>query len=271
MSISVRRTYSEEVSLPRPIRMHEGVRVSAVIPTLDEADNLRHVLPRLPSIVTEVIIVDGHSKDGTVEEARRLRPDVRVVYADRRGKGAALIAGFEAATGDIIVALDADGSTDPAEIPAYVGALLAGADYAKGSRFMQGAGTADMSWYRKLGNFGFVTIVRLLFGGTYSDLCYGYNAFWKHSLDHIQPQGDGFEIETVMNVRALRAGLKVVEVASYEACRMSGESRLKTFPDGFRVLKAIFREWLGQNRPERLPETAENVTQLAAEESRRAA
>ncbi len=276
MLIPVQHAPRDDSASPRALRSYDRVRVSVIIPTLNEAENLPHVLPRLPSLVSEVIVVDGHSTDGTVEEARRLRPDVRIVYAERRGKGAALLAGFEAATGDIIIALDADGSTDPAEIPAYVGALLAGADFAKGSRFIQGAGTADMSWYRKLGNFGFVAMVRLLFGGGYSDLCYGYNAFWKRSLPRIQPEGDGFEIETVMNVRALRAGLKVVEVASYEACRVRGTSRLKTFPDGFRVLKAIFREWLGQTGRPKTRDTSdvvnpEVVTPLSSRESRRAA
>jgi hypothetical protein len=133
-------------------------------------------------------------------------------------------------------------STDPAEIPAFVGALLAGADFAKGSRFLQGGGTSDMPFYRKLGNRGFVLAVQLLFGGNYSDLCYGYNAFWSRVLPQLNLDGDGFEIETIMNVRALRAGLRVAEVPSFEANRVYGTSNLRTIPDGWRVLKSIFRE-----------------------------
>ena len=153
-----------------------------------------------------------------------------------------------AAKGDIIVMLDADGSTDPAEIPAFVSALLSGADFAKGSRFAQGGGTADMPWYRRWGNRGFVWMVRLLFGGAYSDLCYGYNAFWADVLPLIHLDADGFEVETTMNVRALYAGLKVVEVPSFEDKRIYGEGRLKTIPDGWRVLKAIVREWRAARR-----------------------
>jgi glycosyltransferase involved in cell wall biosynthesis len=151
--------------------------------------------------------------------------------------------GFAACTGDIIVMLDADGSTDPREIPAFVGALLAGADVAKGSRFLQGGGTADMPLYRKLGNYAFVLAVRLLIGGRYSDLCYGYNAFWSRALARIQPDVDGFEIETLINIRALRAGCRVAEVPSFEARRVYGEGRLRTIPDGWRVLRTIWREW----------------------------
>lgn len=218
--------------------------VSVVIPSLNEAENLPYVLPRIPQWVDEVLLVDGYSTDNTVAIARSLIPNIRVIFQERRGKGAALRAGFAAARSDIIVMLDADGSTDPAEIPAFVGALLAGADFVKGSRFLQGGGTADMPFYRRFGNWGFVMGVRLLFGGSFSDLCYGYNAFWRHILPKLNLDGDGFEIETMMNVRALHAGFKVAEVPSFEAPRVYGIGRLRTLPDGWRVLKTLMNEWV---------------------------
>ena len=235
-------------------------RVSVIIPALNEAENLPHVLPRIPSWIDEVILVDGHSTDDTVAVAQTLRPAIRIVRQKGRGKGAALRCGFAAATGEIIVMLDADGSTDPAEIPAFVGALLAGADFAKGSRFLQGGGTADMPMYRRCGNGLFVLLVRALFGGQYSDLCYGYNAFWSWAVRQLHLDGDGFEIETIMNIRALRLGLHVTEVPSFEAERVYGTGRLQTVPDGWRVLKAIFRERFGR----RLGESVAVVPPLPA-------
>jgi glycosyltransferase involved in cell wall biosynthesis len=220
----------------------EAARVSVVIPTLNEAQNLPHVLPRIPHWVHEVIIVDGHSKDRTVEVARALYPAVRIVMQQGKGKGDALRAGFHAATGDIIVMLDADGSMSVTELPHFVGALFAGADFVKGSRFLQGGGTDDMEFYRKAGNWGLTLLVRLLFGGRFSDLCYGYNAFWKRVVPQLELDADGFEIETMMNVRALRAGLRIAEVPSFESNRIHGISNLQTIPDGWRVLKTIFRE-----------------------------
>jgi glycosyltransferase involved in cell wall biosynthesis len=216
--------------------------VSVVVPTLNEAENLPYVLPRIPLWVDEIILVDGYSTDGTVDVARALIPEIVVVQQDRPGKGAALRCGFNAARGEIIVTLDADGSADPAEIPLFVAALAAGADFVKGSRFLQGGKTDDMEWYRRLGNWGFVKLVRLRFGGRFSDLCYGYNAFWRDVLPLLSIEdADGFEIETSMNVQALRVGLQVSEVPSREYRRLHGVSNLQTFPDGWRVLSTLLR------------------------------
>jgi glycosyltransferase involved in cell wall biosynthesis len=217
-------------------------KISVVIPTLNEEKNLAHVLPKIQEWVDEIVVVDGYSTDQTIHVARELCPTVRVVMQEGRGKGSALRTGFAAATGDIIVMLDADGSTDPSEIPLYVGALLAGADFAKGSRFLQGGGTEDMPIHRKLGNLAFVWMVRALFGGKYTDLCYGYNAFWKRVVPKLDLNCTGFEIETMMNIRALKAGLQITEVPSFEYPRVHGQGRLKTIPDGWRVLKTIVSE-----------------------------
>lgn len=227
-------------TLPAP-KPHNRVNVSVVIPTLNEAKNLPFVLPRIPDWVHEVIIVDGYSTDNSIEIAQELWPDVRIVMQEGRGKGAALRTGFAAATGDVIVMLDADGSTDPAEIPLYC-ASLARADFIKGSRFLQGGGTDDMELHRKFGNWCFTMAVKVLFGGTFSDLCYGYMAFWRRILPELDLDCDGFEIETLMSVRALQKNLKIAEVPSFEARRVHGTSNLRAIPDGWRILKIIFKE-----------------------------
>ena len=234
---AVRQSSGPQASLRVPA-------VSLVIPTLNEARNLELLMPRLPAWVHEVIIVDGCSKDDTIEVAQRMRPEVRIVLEHKRGKGAALRAGFEAARGDIIVMLDADGSMDPNEIVLFVATLMAGADFAKGSRFVQGAGTSDMTLLRRLGNKALTMAVTVLHGGSFTDLCYGYLAFWRAHVPLLQSDCDGFEIETLINIRAIKSGLKIIEVASFEADRVHGVSNLRTFPDGWRVLKTILREKL---------------------------
>ena len=240
-------------------------KVTVVIPAMNEADNLPHVFAELPADLHQVILVDGRSTDDTISIARKLRDDIEIVHQTRKGKGNALACGFAAATGDIIVMLDADGSANPAEIQRFVDALVGGADFAKGSRFMKGGGSSDISRLRRAGNFWLNKIVNLVYGTSYSDLCYGYNAFWRDCLKVLDldisvldpsqapamPWGDGFEVETLINVRIAKAGLVVREVPSFERDRVHGISNLNAFSDGFRVLRTIQVERKRWDEPRR--------------------
>jgi glycosyltransferase involved in cell wall biosynthesis len=231
--------------------------ISIVVPARNEARNLEVILPQLPN-VHEVILVDGNSVDTTVETALRVRPGIRIVTETRRGKGNALACGFEVATGDIIVMFDADGSADSNEIPRFVHALVSGADVAKGSRFIAGGGSDDITSIRRWGNFWLNALTNLLLGTRYSDLCYGYNAFWRDILPELSLpasslpapadgrmlRGDGFEIETILTCRIAAAGLTVMEVPSVERSRIHGASNLNAVSDGVRVLWTIIQERL---------------------------
>jgi glycosyltransferase involved in cell wall biosynthesis len=240
-------------------------RISVVIPALNEARNLREVLPTLPP-VHQVIVVDGGSVDGTVDIARELLPGVVTITQVRRGKGNALAAGFAGVTGDVVVMFDADGSADPAEIPTFVEALVEGADFAKGSRFRRGGGSADITRIRRLGNRFLHTWMNVSFRTRFTDLCYGYNAFWADLiplLDLPEPDlavpaggqmlwGDGFEIETLINCRFAGAGLSITEVPSVERRRIHGESNLRAIPDGWRILRTLRTERARVRRIRRL-------------------
>jgi glycosyltransferase involved in cell wall biosynthesis len=229
--------------------------VTIVVPARNEARNLEVVLPELPD-VAQIVLVDGNSADETIETAHRVRPGITVVSQTRTGKGNALACGFEVAKGDIVVMFDADGSADPREIPAFIAALTAGADFAKGTRFCGAGGSDDITPLRRAGNRLLNLLTNTLFRTSFSDLCYGYNAFWRDivplldlppSLDgergNSMRWGDGFEIETVLNCRVAAAGLSISEVPSVERQRIFGTSNLRTFSDGFRVLRTIVTEW----------------------------
>jgi glycosyltransferase involved in cell wall biosynthesis len=227
------------------------------VPTLNEARNLPHVFALIPADVHEVIVVDGHSIDNTMEVARKLRPDVKVITQNRKGKGNALACGFAVVTGDVIAMIDADGSADPGEIPLFVEALVRGADFAKGTRFARGGGSSDITRMRRLGNRLLSRFFNALYGTKYSDLCYGFNVFWRRhvpvlGLDVTSPPqatgdgrlwGDGFEVETLIHIRVAEAGLTVTEVPSHEHKRIHGVSNLSAVSDGTRVLRTILTEW----------------------------
>jgi len=224
--------------------------VSVIIPAKNEARNLEHVFATIPEWVDEIVLVDGHSVDDTVAVAQKLHPAVNIVHQTGRGKGNALQEGFAAAKGEILVMMDADGSTDGAEIPRFVAALTTGADFAKGSRFASGGWSDDITFSRHLGNRVLGVLVNVLFGTRYTDLCYGYNAFWAKHLSKLDLDCDGFEVETVMNVRAAKAGLAIQEIPSHEHSRVHGESNLRVVHDGIRIGRFIVRErFTDRNRP----------------------
>jgi hypothetical protein len=230
--------------------------VSVVIPALNEETNLPLVLEGLPP-VDEVVIVDGGSADDTVAVAREVRPDAVVVRQTRTGKGNALICGFAASRGDIVVTLNADGSTDPGEIPRYVDALISGAEVAHGSRYREGGGDHGGHGLDRLGNALLSRFVNALFGTRFTDLGYGYNAYWRSLLPVLDLPGvdvpglkrghrlwgDGPEIEPMINIRVAAQGMRVVEVASIGYPPIHGVRQRRMLRRALRALRAAFAEY----------------------------
>jgi len=246
----------------------QGLTVSLVLPCLNEAENLAAVFAKIPPFVTEVLLVDGGSTDGSVERAIELRPDIRVLGQHAPGKGLALVVGLLEATGDVVVMADTDCSTDLDEMVDFVAALEAGADLAKGTRHQPPGGSDDFTRIRRMGNWLLVRTVNVLFGTKWTDLAYGYAAFWTDMIDKIGLQaiydtelkdlgngsrrplayGHGFEIETLLFCRTGWVGYTVAEVPSHERVRMHGTSNLSAIKDGFRVLHGIRTERFSVDR-----------------------
>lgn len=217
-------------------------KVTVLICTLDEAENLPHVLPKIPGWVHEILMIDGHSTDKTVEVAKTMRPEVTVLYQPGKGKGDALKCGIEHASGDIIVTLDADGATDPEEMPKFIEPLLDGYDFAKGSRFLQRF-PHNKPWHRILGNWVIVMTFNILFLRKYTDLCSGYNAFRRKKVAQVNLfSPDGFENEPLINTRAKKKGLRIIEVGHSDEGRLGGDVKEQSWRQGFKAIKSIIRE-----------------------------
>lgn len=224
-----------------------GLRTTVLICTLNEAENLPYVLPKIPDWVNEVILVDGHSTDRTVEVAQELRPDIKILYQPGKGKGDALRYGIKHASGDIIVTLDADGATPPEEMPKFVDPLLDGYDFVKGSRFALGLPEGKPR-HRVLGNWIITITFDLLFFKGYTDLCSGYNAFWKGKVKGMDLwSSDSYENEPLINARIRKRGLKVREVGYREPARLSGEIKEQSWRQGLKAIKSILRERFSLN------------------------
>ena len=222
---------------------HPGdIKVSVVICTLNEAENLPHILPQIPAWVSEVLLVDGHSKDGTAEIAANLLPSIRILKQPGQGKGDAIKYGFEKAEGDIIIAIDADGSMNPAEMGKYAESLIQGSDLCKGSRFIEGGGTEDMPRHRIFGNWCFTALTNILYGTRFTDLAYGYFGCRREAWPKIKPESSGFTIETEISLKAKKSKLKITEVPSFEKMRISGKGNLRSFPDGSKILWMIIKQ-----------------------------
>jgi hypothetical protein len=137
--------------------------------------------------------------------------------------------------------MDADLSNEPKELNLLVESIRIGYDVCMGSRFMVGGGSEDISKIRILGNKFFVSVVNLFFGSKYSDMCYGYRSFRKSIIKKLDLKEDGFGIETEININAIKAHLKIIEIPSTEKKREAGEAKLRTFSDGYMILKTIVK------------------------------
>jgi glycosyltransferase involved in cell wall biosynthesis len=218
--------------------------ISVVIPTLNEEGNIGEAIKEVKKELEsygyryEIIVVDGHSTDKTVEIAKSL--GAKILY-DSVGKGSALRKGMEKAKGDIIISMDADLSNKPNELRLLISGIEIGYDICMGSRFIVGGGTEDMPLFRKFGNKVFVMLVNLFFRTNYTDLCYGYRGFRKGIIKKLGLKEDKFGIETEISIKAAKLGLKVLEVPSFEKKRGSGTGKLRSFRDGYAILKTIFK------------------------------
>ncbi len=228
-------------------RLNGYPMISVLICTLNEAENLPHVLNRIPTWVEEVLLVDGHSTDGTVEMAQKLRPDIRVLYQPGKGKGDALRYGIKRASGDAIVTLSADLETDPGEMLRFIRPLLEGYDFVKGTRFswnpFRPRFPKDKPFHRLIGNLVIALTFDVLFAKPFTDLCSGYNAFQKRAIERVNLfSRDGFENEPLITARVVKAGLRVKEVFHADGGRMAGRSKAPAWRDGFRDIKTVIRE-----------------------------
>lgn len=214
------------------------MKTSLVIPTLNEASCIEKTLSEVPKgSVDEIIIVDGHSKDNTADIVRRL--GYKVIMQETEGYGGAFTEGINAATGDIVVLMDADGSHNPADIPVLIEKVKEGFDYVLAVRYAPGFRSDDDTVIRHIGNMLFTFLVNLIHKVFISDALYLYTAIRKDKFHLIVPKSHGFEYCVEILIRAHKAGLKIAQIPSAERLRRGGRSKVNAFMDGLKILRVI--------------------------------
>lgn len=208
------------------------------MPTLNEAHCIEKTISEIPpDTVDEVIVVDGHSTDGTVQIVRRLGH--RVILQKTKGYGSAFAEGVDSASGDIIVLMDADGSHNPADIPLLVQKIQEGFDYVMAIRYAPGCRSDDDTLVRHVGNMFFTFLVNLIHKVYVADALYLFTAARRDKLQEIAPTSPGFEYCVEILIKAHYRGMKIYQIPSIERPRRGGRSKVNAFLDGLRILKTI--------------------------------
>ena len=218
-----------------------------VILTFNEIEALPKIFDRIPlSAADEAIAVDGGSTDGTIDWLRGR--GLRVLVQERRGRGVAFRMAAEAARGEFIVFFSPDGNEDPADVPRLFAELEKGCDMVIASRMMAGAfNEEDIHWFRlrKWVNQAFTLIANVLWNRVnpyVTDTINGFRGLTKRAFSEMAPEAEGFVIEYQMSIRAMKRGLKIVELPTREGQRLGGASTAKSIPTGILFLKQLWRE-----------------------------
>jgi glycosyltransferase involved in cell wall biosynthesis len=213
--------------------------ISVIIPTLNEVGCLRKVIEEIPEIVTEIIVVDGGSTDGTIELAKSL--GVKVVIQEKKGLGDALMLGIKSSHEDIVVLLDGDGSFNPYDIKGLVNLIQQGNEVVFGTRYHPDSGSQDDTPIRYLGNQFFTGLIRLIYKVNLSDSLFMYVAAKKIALETLNLKFPGFEFCIEFPIKVHLSGLSYTEMPSFERKRIAGKSKVNAFIHGLIILWTLIK------------------------------
>ena len=245
------------VARPAPTREHDKSRkspsVSVIIPTRNEAGNIRSILDRLPSLgeKTELIFVEGHSTDNTYETAEKMIeqfPDkkCKLFRQSGKGKGNAVRLGFEMAEGDVLMILDADMTVPPEDLTRFFDALVSGkGEFINGVRLVYPMETESMRFSNIVGNKFFSLAFSWLLGQPIKDTLCGTKVLWKRDYELIAKNRDYFgdfdpfgDFDLLFG--AAKLNLKIVEVPIRYRSRTYGDTNINRWQHGWLLLKMVF-------------------------------
>lgn len=219
------------------------MKTTLAILVLNEVDAAPRVLPSIRREWTdEMIVVDGGSTDGTIEWCRA--NGWRVLVQKKPGYGQGMRECIAIAEGDIIIEFMADGNCDPVAIPRLVEKIKEGYDLVIASRYKDGAVSHDDTWITRLGNWGFTTLVNILFRASFTDAMMGYRAYRKDRFLSLDIDEDGLTFPTQTSVQFAKAKYRIAEIPASEPKRIGGARKAKNIRTGVALLCMIIKEYL---------------------------
>ncbi len=221
------------------------MKFTLLIPTLNEIEGMKAVMPRINrNWVDQIIVVDGGSIDGTIEYVRQ--NNYFLLHQKTKGLVNAYREALEAAIGDVIITFTPDGNSVPELIPSLIKKISEGYDMVIVSRYLKGAKSYDDDIVTAFGNWMFTRIINILFGGHYTDSLVGFRA-WKKELFRI-PKTDfkivniaGFEPYSV--IKCAKRKLKIAEIPGDEPPRIGGVRKMRPLVNGSYILLLIMKEF----------------------------
>lgn len=216
------------------------MKVSVIIPTLNEVSTIKMVLDSIPKdIVDEILVIDGHSKDGTVELVKKL--GYPIYFEEGNGFGAAFATGAKKATGDIIVFINSDYSHDANDIAKFLKKIDEGYDIVMASRYLKGGGSDDDSLLHYIGNRIITFTANMIHGTHYSDILYFYLAAKKEVFEKVKTTAQGFEYCIELPIKAHKSGFRITQVPSFERKRAGGKAKVNALIHGSKIFFSIFK------------------------------
>ncbi|MCJ7631849.1 glycosyltransferase family 2 protein [Candidatus Bathyarchaeota archaeon] len=216
-------------------KLSQTQEILCLIPTLNESTAVAEVIAKAHHFAHRVVVVDGHSDDGTPAIASEAGADV--IIQEGKGKGMALRTAFTMFEADIYVIIDGDATYDVLEMDKLVQPVLDGeADMVIGSRLKGTLEDGAIPWVHKVGNDFFNFLINILFHGSITDSQSGYRALNRKAVESLHLSSQGFEVETEMTMKALKQGLKIKDVPITYRRRRGSQSKLHSFTAGFRIL-----------------------------------
>lgn len=218
------------------------MKVSLIIPTLNEIEGMRQIMPRINrEWVDEIIVIDGNSTDGTFEYAQE--QGYIALRQKSRGSINAYPEAFRAATGDVILTFSPDGNSVPERIPELVSKMREGYDMVIVSRYCEGARSLDDDFMSALGNRLFTNTINLLFGTRYTDSLVMFRAWRRELLTLVRNDVSQAGFEPAFCILCGKHRLRVAEIPGEEPRRIGGSSKVNKLSSAWAILILILKEF----------------------------